>query len=215
MDDSAKSTYHSFEEVPKSEYLNVYELDINKEVLTDESFLIKLTNFASVESIYFSHDKSQEVPWEIRSGKLIDVRPVIDFPTEFACMQQLSHIGGANLSENNKDNIYIYQDKMIIIINDTSTNLLPTIQANIKYLNIISKQMSKQFDFINFPNTLEHIHISTYSIEKFKQTNLPPSLKTFSVTISQIHIYLESEVMQLIISNCKVPHGCDVKIIFI
>lgn len=86
----------------------------------------------------------------------------------------------------------------------------------IKYFNIIynNSYFHKEFNFINFSDTLEHIHLTTNSIENFKQTNLPSNLKILFVTIVQLHAYLENEVINIFNSNFKIPYECKLELIF-
>lgn len=116
-----KSTYHSFEEITQSEYLDVYSINISPKLLQDNSLVLKLKNFVNTECIYFTAGKTEEEKYKECLSRSVTT---YYFPNEFACMQKLSNIGGKICTDNKE---YIYEENMIVFLPDSSTNVLPKI----------------------------------------------------------------------------------------
>jgi hypothetical protein len=199
---TGKITYYSLEDVPIEKYLEVYLIRIPLDLLKNDLFISKFKHFINIESIYFL--SNSDTKWWDFNDDLLTLQFINNLPNEFACMQNLSHIS-ADFRYLDKNKIYIYENKMTVLFQDLAFEIPPFV----KYLNIIyTASPWNESDFINLPNTLEHMRLSTSSIEEFKQTNLPSGLKSLSVSILHIHEYLEADVIDIINSNCKIPHEC-------
>jgi len=149
------------------------------------------------------------------------VNQKINLPQEVALLQKLSRFSLDNtinlFSLNKNINTYVYEDNMMILISDycevreinkTFSNISPTI----KKLNIFHFSTSVfpyDYDYINIPSTIENLNINCLDLIKFKQTNLPSSLKSITVNIVRPHETLkEEEFNKLIKRNIKIPYDC-------
>ena len=202
---TGKNTYHSFEDIPINEYIDIYKINIPIESSKNNAFISKIFDFTNLQSLYFMDEKRYQYEYT----------NVIDFlPNKIACFQKLSSVGGIFCTTHEQYKMYIYEDKMLLVIGNMTSNKFPNIPSYIKYLNIYRENnIHTQVDFINFPSTLEYIHLQTRSIETFQQTNLPSNLKSLSITIIQLIAYFENEIIHIVNFNCKIPHDCEIKII--
>ena len=100
---------------------------------------------------------------------------------------------------------YIWKDKITIF--NPSIKDLEDILSNIEYLNIIN---DNDCDYINIPNTIQHLHLSIKKLNNYKQSNLPYGLKSLIITIPEMYkSFAKEEINETITLKTKLPFGCE------
>ena len=89
---------------------------------------------------------------------------------------------------------------MVLIIANCEIPLVPDF---IRDLHIINNE---NINFDNFPNNLEILQFNVFDVINVQLTNLPSTLIKLIINICEI------DKTNVILSNIKIPFGCDFKI---
>ena len=94
----------------------------------------------------------------------------------------------------------INKNKMVLIIANCEIPLIPDF---IRDLHIINNE---NINFDNFPNNLEILQFNVFDVINVQLTNLPSTLTKLIINIC------ETDKSNIILSNIKIPFGCDLEI---
>lgn len=192
--------YKKISDVLENEYLDIHGINnMPVEILKKEEYFFKIENFLNLKHFCF----------DFENWSKLEMEPILN---KIALFQKLSIYGIIDYHKMSyspiKTGYFIWENKMTVI-NPKILNF-GNIPSTVEYLNIISLGEFLE-DYVNLPDTIQHLHLSLQSFKNYKQTNLPFGLKTVTITISSPDIdkTVTEEINFIIISNTKLPFNCE------
>lgn len=177
--------------VPKKDYSLIHTVkDIHPIYFTDKKYFSGIKDWLNLRYISFDAEnwKNKKLLNEIANFQKLSIILIIDYKyTDF---------------EEIKSGKYIYEDKMLIF--SPTYQDFNKIPENIKYLNIIDEN---NHDYTNIPLNIEYLHLTIKKRQNFKQSNLPITLKSLTITIQDPYYrYIDHEYIK---KNTKLPFNCE------
>lgn len=188
--------YKKISDIPESEYSYVHTIkNINCNFIKKKNEFYKISKFINLRFILCDIDNweksvKEEIINEIAFFEKLSNVSIIDYCT----YSLIPHNNGT----------FIWENKMTIF-NPTNI-ILMGIPDSIIYLNIIN---NNEYDYVNIPSTVKHLHICINKIEDYKQTNLSVELQSITITIPELcKRYPRDYLYTVVKSKTKLPFGC-------